>query len=91
MIELRRDTISDNIVRYNRCLNLPPTTTLIPMPGVNVPGLIKHTALVYKTDPRFAFSTLVINWPDLTVMEAHRLMQGEYEVEYDDSVVITFV
>jgi hypothetical protein len=71
-------------------LTLPPTTTLTPVPGVNVPGLIEHTALVYRTDPRFAFSTLVINWPDLTVMEAHRLMQGEYEVD-GDSVVITFV
>ena len=78
--------MSSNIVR----VKWRSSTTLTPMPGVNVPGLIEHTALVFRTDPRFAFSTLVINWPDLTVMEAHRLMQGEYEVD-GDSVVITFV
>ena len=85
---------NSNIVRIKEWTSTTKewtSTTLLPMPGVNVPGLIEHTALVYKTDPRFAFSTLVINWPDLTVMEAHRLMQGEYEIEYDDSVVITFV
>ena len=77
--------MGSNIVRVTEW----PSTTLTPIPGVNVPGLIEHTALVFKTDPRFAFSTLVINWPDLTVMEAHRLMNGEYEVD-GDSVVIKF-
>ena len=53
----------------------------------SAPVFISNIVSQYKTNPRVAIEMLIEHYPELTIEEAHRIVNGDYEVDNETVVV----